>query len=243
MSGWRGIRYTDLKKILHPGGERDGPPNGGRGGFRSRRGCAPHFLFETSKRKCAAPGGKENMFGGSVCAGADLLPPAGDGWLSLAAVRGGNARPLGKPPARGGRRIHPAPIFAAAGRWLMRAAAWANTTTSTTARGVRSEAERTERDAGQIRSCTPTTSAPSATGRQYLPRRRVKRARRSGKIGAGTDTPTPVRTEGHRTGVRSSAFFSSTGRGAFSFWARPKREWGAHPLWEQKPLFYPSSVS
>src|SRR5699024_9837563 len=64
-------------------------------------GCAPHFLFETSKRKCAAPGGKEKMFGGSVCAGADLLPPAGDGWRSLAAVRDVNALPLGKPPARG----------------------------------------------------------------------------------------------------------------------------------------------
>ena len=63
--------------------------------------CAPHFLFETSKRKCAAPGGKEKMFGGSVCAGADLLPPAGEGWLSLAAVRDGNAPPLGKPSARG----------------------------------------------------------------------------------------------------------------------------------------------
>ena len=35
------------------------------------------------------------MFGGSVCASADLLPPAGDGWHSRAAVRDGNARPLG----------------------------------------------------------------------------------------------------------------------------------------------------
>ena len=35
--------------------------------------CAPHFLFETSKRKCAAPGGKENMFGGSACAGGGRL--------------------------------------------------------------------------------------------------------------------------------------------------------------------------
>ena len=75
-------------------------------GFCSRRGlvqpgCTPHFLFETSKRKCAAPGGKENMFGGSVCAGADLLPPAGEGWQSRAAVRDGNARPLGNPSARG----------------------------------------------------------------------------------------------------------------------------------------------
>ncbi|WP_204805848.1 hypothetical protein, partial [Oscillibacter valericigenes] len=59
------------------------------------------FLFETSKRKCAAPGGKEKMFGGSVCASADLLPPAGDGWLSRAAVRDGNALPLGRPLARG----------------------------------------------------------------------------------------------------------------------------------------------
>ena len=81
--------------------------------------CAPHFLFETSKRKCAAPGGKEKMFGGSVCASADLLPPAGEGWRSLAAVRDGNAPPLGKPPARGSTGIHSAPIFAAAGRWLM----------------------------------------------------------------------------------------------------------------------------
>ena len=37
---------------------------------------------------------------------------------------------------------------------------------STNARAARSEAERAEREAGQMRSCTPTTSAPSATGRQ-----------------------------------------------------------------------------
>ena len=54
------------------------------------------------KRECAAPGGKEKMFGGSACASADLLPPAGEGWRSRAAVRDGNARPLGKPSARGG---------------------------------------------------------------------------------------------------------------------------------------------
>ena len=37
---------------------------------------------------------------------------------------------------------------------------------STTARAARSEAERAEREAGQMRSCTPTPSALSATGRQ-----------------------------------------------------------------------------
>ena len=54
------------------------------------------------------------MFGGSVCASADLLPPAGDGWLSLAAVRDGNALPLVKPLAWGGTGIHPASLPAAA---------------------------------------------------------------------------------------------------------------------------------
>ena len=46
----------------NPAGRGMGRRHGGRGGFCSRRGCAPHFLFETSKRKCAAPGGKEKMF-------------------------------------------------------------------------------------------------------------------------------------------------------------------------------------
>ena len=74
-------------------------------------------------------------------------------------------------------------------------------------------------------------------------RRSPKRARRRAQIGAGTDTPTPVARGGPLHRSAPSAFFSSTGRGAFSFWARPKREWGAHPLREQKPLFYLSSVS
>ena len=40
-------------------------------------------------------------------------------------------------------------------------------------RAARSEAERAERGAGQMRSCSPMTSAPSATGRQHRSRRRV----------------------------------------------------------------------
>ena len=159
MSGWRGIRYTDLKKSSIPAGRGMGRRHGGRGGFRSRRGCAPHFLFETSKRKCAAPGGKENMFGGSACAGAALLPPAGEGWQSLAAVRDGNAPPLGKPPARGGTGIPPAPLPAAAHAPAKKQAA-------------PSEAEGAEREAGRMHPCTPTLSAPSATGQQSRPRRR-----------------------------------------------------------------------
>ena len=83
---------------------------------------------------------------------------------------------------------------------------------------------------------TPTTTAPSATGRQYRPRRRPKRVRRQAQIGACTDTPTPVQQLcTHVQSCGQSAFFSYTGRGAFSFWARPKREWGAHPPWKRPP--------
>ena len=91
-----------------------------------------------------------------------------------------------------------------------------------------------------MRPSTPTPSAPSATGRQYRPRRRHKRARRPGKIGAGTDTPTPVARGGPLHRSASSALFFWTVHGPFSFWARPKRKWGVHPGWtsplrEQRP--------
>ena len=99
---------------------------------------------------------------------------------------------------------------------------------STTARAARSEAERAEREAGQMRSCTPTPSAPSATGRQYRPHRRPKRARMPGKIGAGTGTPTPVRAEGHCTGARPAPFSLDRAR-PVSLLARQKRNGGCIP--------------
>ena len=164
-------------------------------------GCAPHFLFETSKRKCAAPGGKEKMFGGSVCAGADLLPPAGDGWLSRVEVRDGNVRPLGKPPARGSTGIHPAPIFAAAGRWLMKAAARANATASaSTGQRVAKRNARKEKLVKCVLAPRRPPYHPPRVG-SHRNRRRPKRARRPAQIGAGTDTPTPVARGGplHRS--------------------------------------------
>ena len=102
---------------------------------------------------------------------------------------------------------------------------------STTARAARSEAERAEREAGQMRSCTPTPSAPSATGRQYRPHRRPKRARMPGKIGAGTDPPTPVRAEGHCTGARPAPFSLTPGAARSLFGATKKRMGGALPSW------------
>ena len=188
--------------------------------------CAPHFLFETSKRKCAAPGGKENMFGGSVCAGADLLPPAGEGWQSRAAVRDGNARPLGNLSARGSPGYTLRRFSLPLAGQLMKVSSRANAIASTTARAARSEAERAEREAGQMRSCTPTTSAPSATGRQSgksqksiaCPKARPNRSRH---------WYADPRTRGgplHRSAP--GAFFSYTGRGAFSFWRNQKENGG-----------------
>ena len=92
---------------------------------------------------------------------------------------------------------------------------------------------------------TPIRSAPSATGRQLQKSQKTlacPTARQNRRLHRYADP----RTRGgplHRSAP--SAFFSSTGRGAFSFWARPKREWGAHPcgnnpLAGARPLWSPS---
>ena len=180
--------------------------------------CAPHFLFETSKRKCAAPGGQENMFGGSVCAGADLLPPAGEGWQSLAAVRDGNAPPLGKPPARGGTGIPPAPLPAAAHAPAKNPAA-------------RSAAERAEREADQMRPCTPLTFAPAPRESAFKPvPHPAAPVGRSSQTRRHHLSSTPVQQL--CTDVQScdqKRIFSYTGRGAFSFWRNQKENGGRIP--------------
>ena len=81
--------------------------------------CAPIFFLKHQKEN-GRTRSKEKMFrrvgpqcfGGSVRIHADLLPPAEEGWPSLAAARDGNARPLGNPSARGSpgyplRRFYP----------------------------------------------------------------------------------------------------------------------------------------
>ena len=56
----------------------------------------PHSLFVLDKKRTGRGRSKrKKRYGGSVRASAYLRPPAGDGWRSLAAVRDGNAFPLG----------------------------------------------------------------------------------------------------------------------------------------------------
>ena len=183
-------------------------------------GCAPHFLFETSKRKCAAPGGKEKMFGGSVCAGADLLPPAGDSWHSLVEVRDGNARPLGKPLARGswGYLQPPSPLPLALPH-----------------RGVSGSEKRSRGNA----LTTPTSSAPSATGRQFQKPQKAQACPTVSPNRSRHRSADPRAHGGppHRSAPSVFLFGPCTAR--FSF-GKTKEKWGVHPagqapLWEQNP--------
>ena len=97
---------------------------------------------------------------------------------------------------------------------------------ATPAIAARSEAERAEREAAQMRPCTPLTSAPSATGRQLQTCRRPKRARRPAQIGACTDTPTPVARRATAP-ERANAFLFGPCTAHFSF-GTTKEKWGVH---------------
>ena len=59
------------------------------------RGAAGAPLGLAKRETGRARSKEKKRYGGSVCASAALLPPAGDGWRSLAVVRDGNALPLG----------------------------------------------------------------------------------------------------------------------------------------------------
>ena len=106
-------------------------------------------------------------------------------------------------------------------------------------RGTASGSEKRSRDNAIT---TPTTSAPSATGRQLQTCRREKRARRQAKIGACTDPPTPVARRRERAGARLSGLFFWTVHGPFSFPQEGKENGGCIPL-DQPPAGAESPVA
>ena len=133
-----------LRRKLRPLPCASSPHRAGRGGgpFRS---CP--------KRECAAPGGREKALR-RVGLRQRRPPAAGGGWLALPCRSQGRKRTaLGESLGPGRFRDTPASLSAAAHA-------------SAENQPARSDAERAKREAGQMRSCTPTTSAPSATGRQ-----------------------------------------------------------------------------
>ena len=114
-----------------------------------------------------------------------------------------------------------------------------------TAWAARSEAERAEREAGQMRSCTPTQDAPSATGQQLQESQKIIACPKASPNRSRHLYADPRRAEGHCTGARLSGLFFWTVHGPFSFRPRPKRKWGVHPRWtsplrEQNPPRPPS---
>ena len=106
-------------------------------------------------------------------------------------------------------------------------------------RGTASGSEKRSRDNAIT---TPTTSAPSATGRQLQTCRREKRARRQVKIGACTDPPTPVARRRERAGARLSGLFFWTVHSPFSFPQEGKENGGCIPL-DQPPAGAESPVA
>ena len=106
-------------------------------------------------------------------------------------------------------------------------------------RGTASGSEKRSRDNAMT---TPTTSAPSATGRQLQTCRREKRARRQAKIGACTDPPTPVARRRERAGARLSGLFFWTVHSPFSFPQEGKENGGCIPL-DQPPAGAESPVA
>ena len=211
-----------------------GRRRGGLGDLCSRRGLvrrdAPPILFLVApKRECAAPGGREKALR-RVGLRQRRPPAAGGGWLALPCRSQGRKRTaLGESLGPGRFRDTPASLSAAAHA-------------SAENQPARSDAERAKREAGQMRSCTPTTSAPSATGRQLQTCRREKRARRQAKIGACTDPPTPVAQRRERAGARLSGLFFWTVHGPFSFPQEGKENGGCIPL-DQPPAGAESPVA
>ena len=106
-------------------------------------------------------------------------------------------------------------------------------------RGTASGSEKRSRDNAIT---TPTTSAPSATGRQLQTCRREKRARRQVKIGACTDPPTLVARRHERAGARLSGLFFWTVHSPFSFPQEGKENGGCIPL-DQPPAGAESPVA
>ena len=99
------------------------------------------------------------------------------------------------------------------------------TTAPTTARAARSEAERAEREAGQMRSCTPTPSALSATGRQLQKSQKTQACPKVRQNRSRHRYADPRRAEGHCTGARPAPFSLPPGA-AHSLFGQVQKENG-----------------
>ena len=107
--------------------------------------------------------------------------------------------------------------------------------TPTTARVARSEAERAEREAGQMRSCTPTNHRTRAAGIRHQACTAPRRARRT-VTRRHHLTPTPVARGGPLHRSASKRLFLLHRARRILFLGKTKKRMGAHPPVETAPL-------
>ena len=149
-------------------------------------------------------------------------PAAGEGWLAVPCGCQGRKRPpLGEPSSPGKAGIHPASLFAAADRWSMKVAAWAKQ------QPLRLPGQRVAKWNARKEELVKCVLAPRCR-RHYPPRVGSTGPAEDPSVpeGRAKSAQAPIRRPPSRGGPlhrsASKRFFSSTGRGAFSFWARPK---------------------
>ena len=150
-------------------------------------------------------------------------PAAGGGWLAIPCGSQGRKRPaLGGVQARGCTGIPPASLSTAAHA-------------SAKDQAAPSGAEGAERGADQMRSCTPTNLAPSATGRQSQESQKRIACPKASPNRSRHRYADPRRAEGNCTGARPSGLFFWTVHGPFSFPQDGKENGGCIPAWDHAP--------
>ena len=108
---------------------------------------------------------------------------------------------------------------------------------STNARAARSEAERAERESGQMRPCTPifVGTAPRESVFKSAPYSAAPVGKPS-QTRRHHLTPTPVQQLcTHVQSCDQKRFFLFHRARRILFLSRTKREWGAHPPWKRPP--------
>ena len=198
----------------------------------------PPFLFCRAKRETGRARSKEKSVGALRCSGpprdggrrigasADLARPSGTLYSSAISP---TAVPWRIVRRSSGWSSHgAASLFAAASCPARELPIKASA--PTTARAARSEAERAERGAGQMRPCTPITSAPAPRESAFkFPPHPAAPVGRPSRTRRHHLTPTPVQRGGTKVPERDKrrSFLLDRARPVF-FSARPKRKWGVH---------------
>ena len=194
-----------------------GPPSGGHGdsapaGGLSSRDAPPVFFSDLRKRKRAVHGPKEKVQWPSARNGGRRIGACSDlDWPSGTLCS--SAIPVAAVPWR---------MAPTSSGWLSHGAASLFATAHAPAKNpaARSAAERAEREADQMRPCTPLTFAPAPRESAFKPvPHPAAPVGRSSQTRRHHLSSTPVQQLcTHVQSCDQKRFFSYTGRGAFSFW-------------------------